>query len=63
MKFVVDDCMNVFLGDTHLSGIVILRYSSVCHGDVMNRGNGLLCGDGDRPSPTGIRPPDSPCHV
>ena len=52
--FVVDDCMDVVLGDTQLSGSVILRYSSVCHDDVMNRGNGLLCGDGDWPSQMGV---------
>ena len=36
MKFVVDDCMDVVLGD------VMLCYSSVCHDEVMNFGNGLL---------------------
>ena len=50
MKFVVD----VVLGDTQLNGNVILRYSSVYHDDVMNLGNGLLCGDGDWLSPTGV---------
>ena len=54
MKFVVDDCMDVVLGDTQLSGNVMFRFSSVCHDDVMNLGNGLLCGDGDWLSPTGI---------
>ena len=52
MKFVVDDCIDAILGDTQLSGNVMLRYSSVCHDDVMNLGNGLLFGDGDWPSPT-----------
>ena len=52
MKFVVDDCMDAVLGNTSLSGNVMLRYSSVCHDDVMNIGNGLLCGDSDLPSPT-----------
>ena len=50
MKFIVDDCM----GDTQLSGDVILRYSSVCHDDVMNLGNDFLCDDGVWPSPTGV---------
>ena len=50
MKFVVDDCMDAVLGDTQLSGNVTLHYSSVCHDDVMNLGNGLLCGYGDWPS-------------
>ena len=40
MKFVVDDCMDAFLGDTQLNGNATLRYSSVCHDDVMNLGNG-----------------------
>ena len=60
MKFVVDDCVDEVLGDTQLSGNVILRYSSVCHDDVMDFGNGVLCGDGDWPSRS---LPDSPCHV
>ena len=47
MKFVVDDHMDAVLGDTQLSGIVMLCYSSVCHDDVMNIGNGLLSGDSD----------------
>ena len=51
MKFVVDDCMGAVLGDTQLRGNVMLRYSSVCHDDVINRGNGHLCGTGDWPSP------------
>ena len=54
MKFVVDDFTDVVLRDTQLSGNVMLRYSSVCHEDVMNLGNGLLCGDGDWPSRTGV---------
>ena len=41
-EFVVDDRMDAFLGDTQLSGNVIIRYSSVCHDDVMNLDNGLL---------------------
>ena len=53
MKFVVDDCMDD-LGDAQLSGNVILRYLSVCHDDVMNLGNNLMCGDGDWPSLTGV---------
>ena len=52
MKFVVDDCMDAVLGDAQLSDNIILRYSSVCYGDVMNLGNGLLCGDCDWPSRT-----------
>ena len=54
MKFVVDDCMDAFLGETQLSGIVMLRYSSVYYDDVMNLGEGLLCGDNDWPSRTGV---------
>ena len=54
MKFVVDACMDVVLGDTQLSHNVMLHYSSVCHDDVINLGNGLLCGDDDRPSVTGV---------
>ena len=54
MKFVVDDCMDAVLGDTQLIGNAILRYSSVCHGDVMNLGNGLLCSDSDWPSLMGV---------
>ena len=62
MKFVVDDCMGAWVhgcmgavpGDTQLSGSVILHYSSVCHDDVMNLGNGFLCSDSDWPSPTGV---------
>ena len=54
MKFDVVDCMNAVLGDTQLSGSVMLRYSSVCYDDVMNRGNALLCGEGDWPSRTGV---------
>ena len=33
---IVDDCMDAVLGDTHLSGNVMLPYSYVCHDDVMN---------------------------
>ena len=54
MKFVVDDCMDAVLGDTQLSGNVMLRYSSVCHDDVMNLGNDVLCDDTDWPYRTGI---------
>ena len=50
MKFVVNDDMDAFLGDTQLSDKVKLRYPSVCHDDVMNLGNGLLCGDGTWPA-------------
>ena len=46
MTFVEGDCIDAVLGDTELHGSVILRYSSVCIDDVMNFGNGLLCGDG-----------------
>ena len=46
--------MEVVIGDTQLSGNVMLHYSSVCHDDVMNLGNGLLYGDGDWPSRTGV---------
>ena len=63
MKFVVDDCIDEIQGDTQLSGNVTLHYSSVCHDDVMNLGNGLLCGDGDSHSLTGGRLPDYPCQV
>ena len=41
--------MVAVLGDTQLSGNVIL-----CNGDIMNLGNGLLCGDGYWPSRTGV---------
>ena len=37
MKF-----MDAVLGDTQLSGNVMLRYSSVCHDDIINLGNGLM---------------------
>ena len=50
----MDDCMEAVVGHTQLSGNVILSYSSVCLDDVMNLGNGLLCGDGDWPSPSGV---------
>ena len=53
MKFIVDDCMDAVLGDTKLSGNVMLRYSSVCHDDVTNLSYGLLCDDGEWPSQTG----------
>ena len=54
MKFVVDVCMDAVLGDIQLSGNVTVCYSSVCHDDVMNLGNGLVCGYGDWPSRTGV---------
>ena len=55
MKFIVDACMNTVLGDTQLSGDeMLLHYSSVCHDDVMNLGNGLQCDDSDWPSRTGV---------
>ena len=54
MKFVVGDCMDAVLGDTQLSGNSIHSYSPVCHDDVINLGNGLLYGDGDWPSSTGL---------
>ena len=54
MKFVVDDNMDEVLGSTQHNGCVILSYSSVCHDDVMNLGNGLLCGDGYWHSLTGV---------
>ena len=54
MKFIVDDCMDAVLGDTQLSGNVMLRYSSVCHDDVTDLGNGLLCGDCHWPSRMGV---------
>ena len=57
MKFVVGDCMNVVLGDTQLSGNIMLCYLSVCHDHVMNLGNGLLCGDGDWPSSSSLSLP------
>ena len=41
--------MDAVLGDAQLSGNVMLRYLSVCHDDVMNFDNGLLCGDVDWP--------------
>ena len=40
--FVVDDCMDVVLGDPQLGVNVMLHYYSVCHDDVMNPGNGLM---------------------
>ena len=54
MNIVVDDCMDAVLRDTQLSGNVILRYSSLCHDDVMNLDNGLLRGNGDWPSQTEV---------
>ena len=50
MKFIVDTYMDAFLGDAQLSDSVMLHYSSVCHDDVMNLGNG----DSDWPFPTGV---------
>ena len=52
MKFFVDDCMDAVLDDTQLSDNVMLRYSFVCHDDVINLG--FLCGDGDWPSWAGV---------
>ena len=48
--------MDAVLGNTQLSGNVglIHRYSSVCHGNVINLGNGLLRGDGDWPVAKGV---------
>ena len=54
MTFVVDDCMDVVLGDAQLSYNVIPRYSSVCHDNVMNLVNGLMCGDCGWSSSTGV---------
>ena len=49
MKFVADNCMDAVLGDTQLGDNVIFLHLSVCHDDVMNIGNGHLCGDSDWP--------------
>ena len=54
MKCVVDDCIYAVLGHTQLSGNLILRYSSVCHDDIMHIDSGTLCGEGDWSSPTGV---------
>ena len=63
MKYIVNDCMDAIKSDTKLIGSVMLLYSSICHDDVMNLGNGHLCGDGDLPFQTGGRFPEYPCHV
>ena len=35
--------MDAVLGDTQFSGNVIICYSCVCHEDIMNFNNGLMC--------------------
>ena len=52
VHLVVDDCKDTVLGYTQLRGKVTLHYSSVCHDDVMNLGDGLLYDDSDWPSRT-----------
>ena len=54
MEFVLDDWMDAVLGDTQLSGNVMLHYLSVYHDDVMNCGIGTLCGEVDRPPWMGV---------
>ena len=61
--YTLDDYMDAVLGDALLSGNVILHHSSVCHDDIINLGNSLLCGDGNWPSTTCGLLPNYPCHV
>ena len=55
MKLVVGDCMDAYLCTWYPTRWQCnTLYLSVCHADVLNLGNGLQSGHGDRPFWTGV---------
>lgn len=56
-------CVDTILGEPQLCGNLPLCYSIICHYDVMDLANGLLCFDSDWSSWMGVTiPPPQCCH-